>query len=274
MAILTLHSAVVIIYTACFNIRNLSAFHTHILFMQITRGKRSNKYWSRILQVEEEIVYLRRIKKNSYRNFWLFVQKAVDAYPEQDCVTSYDSSSPIVPVWRAVFQALHKQSCGFSTVLWPKYRRMWFLSCSFHTTKPMNGALHCKTLLWQFCWSTEWSRWKEQCGYDFSEAGSGSFITWIAVGVHCDSILRYNWIISATNVKLSLSWALLLPILEHATFLTLYSYYVSSYEYVSCCWYGLHIRQYSVPMHSVVFTSVLYSQVWWRHAIFSIRVLR
>jgi len=38
------------------------------------------------------------IQKNSYRNLWLFVQKAVDVYPEQDCVTSYDSSSSIVPV--------------------------------------------------------------------------------------------------------------------------------------------------------------------------------
>jgi hypothetical protein len=52
---------------------------------------------------------------------------------EQDCVTSYDSSC-IVPVWRAVLRALHKQSCGFSTVLWPTYRRMRFLSCWFHTT--------------------------------------------------------------------------------------------------------------------------------------------
>jgi hypothetical protein len=98
----------------------------------------------------------------------------------------------------------------------------------------------------------EWSRWKEQWGYDFNEVGSRSFITWIRVGDHCDIILGYKWIISVTNIKLSLSWALLLPTLEHATFLTLYSYYVSSYEYVSCCWYGLHIRQYSVPMHSFV----------------------
>jgi hypothetical protein len=61
-------------------------------------------------------LYTHAEKKKQLQTFLVilktFIIIIIRAHPEQDCVTSYDSSSSIVPVWRAVLQAL-RNHVGF-----------------------------------------------------------------------------------------------------------------------------------------------------------------